>query len=91
MLVEIRAARACGSAMPKGRRQASCLRQVESHLSFPLAGSLGLAVLLRDLESDGRAETKADSYGTVSLRRIFGCCWHEYMSNDLGLKLLGSD
>ena len=52
-------------------------------------GPAGLAVFLRYLNSDRRTETETELFGTMSLRRILGYRWHDYMSNDLVLRQAG--
>ena len=38
------------------------------------------------IRSDRRAETETELLGNMSLRRILGYRWHDYMSNDLVLR-----
>ena len=61
------------------------LVQKDEGPSFSLAGRPGLAVFLRDLNSDRRAKSEAETFGgcTMSLRRILGHRCHEYTSDDL--------
>ena len=48
------------------------LVQKDEGPSLPLAGPPGLAVFLRDLDSDRRAKTETELLRTMSLRRTLG-------------------
>ena len=59
------------------------LVQKDEGPSLSLAGPPGLAVFLRDLDTDRRAKTGLNSFGTMSLCRILDRRWHDYVSDDL--------
>ena len=67
----------------------SILVRMDKGPNLSLAGPPGLLYSCETWTLTGELRRRLNSFGTMSLRRIFGYRWHDYMSNDLVLREAG--
>ena len=65
------------------------LVQKDEGQSLSLAGPPGLLYSCETWTLTGELRRRLNSFGTMSLRRILGYRWHDYMSDDLVLREAG--